>query len=322
MIQNSLSNPFSGKSGGMSITDFGLKLYRKTIKRFRSAHVATHWLMTHGAIPILEKSSGFHTMPDDPFWFRLELLTNRHEVETINQLDQLAASGMTMLDIGAHVGYYSRRYARILGENGRIFAFEPHPRTFATLQHNVKRLPQVTAVNLALAEQEGSAELHDYLMMSASGSLHYDESMVALQKAQMHDTDIAPRIGQTFAAQTFTVRTTPVDSFLAAQGITQVDLVKMDIEGAEIGALRGMQQTIANSPNLKLVMEYNPQALKAFGHDPMAALREVQGFGFTKMDAIELDGRLTNLTHNPEHLHTLTEQLKQNMGVINLLLQK
>ena len=239
----------------MSISDFSLKLYRKTLKRFRSAHVATHWLMTHGAIPILEKSSGFRTMPDDPFWFRLELLTNRHEVETIGQLDQLAAPGMTMLDIGAHVGYYSRRYAKILGENGRIFAFEPHPRTFATLQHNVKRLPQVTAVQLALADQEGTAELYDYLMMSASGSLHYDESMAALQKAQTHDTDIAPRIGQTFAAQSFTVRTTPVDHFLVTQGITQVDLVKMYIEGAEIGALRGTQQTIANSPNLKFLME-------------------------------------------------------------------
>jgi FkbM family methyltransferase len=229
---------------------------------------------------------------------------------------------MTMLDIGAHVGYYSRRYAKVLGENGRIFAFEPHPRTFAALQHNVKRLPQVTAVQLALAEQEGTAELHDYLMMSASGSLHYDETMAALQKSQTHDTDIAPRIGHTFSAQTFTVRTTPVDDFLAAQGVAQVNLVKMDIEGAEISGLRGMKRTIANSPNLILVMEYNPQALKAFGHDPIAALNEVQSFGFSKIKAIEMDGRLTNLTHQPDHLQKLTEQLMQNMGVINLLLQK
>lgn len=306
----------------MSISSLSLRLYRKTIKRFRSAHAATHWLMTHGAIPILEKSRGFRTMPDDPFWFRLELLTNRHEVETIAQLDQLVAPGMTMLDIGAHVGYYSRRYARFVGENGRIFAFEPHPRTFAALQYNVRQLPQVTAVQLALAEQEGSAELHDYLMMSASGSLHYDESMVALQKSQTHDTDIAPRIGHTFSAQTFTVRTTPVDDFLAQQGIKQVNLVKMDIEGAEIGALRGMKRTIVNSPHLVLIMEYNPQALKAFGHEPVTALNEVRSFGFNKIEAIEPDGRLTDLTHQPDHLQNLTQQLMQNMGVINLLLRK
>lgn len=306
----------------MSITDLSLQLYRKTIKRFRSAHVASHWLMTHGAIPVLERTTGFRTMPDDPFWFRLELLTQRHEIETIAHLDQLAAPGMTMLDIGAHVGYYSCRYAKDLGANGRIFSFEPHPRTFATLQHNVQHLPQVTAVQLALADQEGNAELHDYLMMSASGSLHYDESMVALQKSQTHDTDIAPRIDQTFAAQTFTVRTTLVDDFLSTQGIEQVDLVKMDIEGAEIGALRGMRRTIANSPNMVLVMEYNPQALKAFGHDPVAALEEVQALGFNQIEAIEADGRLTNLSQQPEKLHNLTQQLMSNMGVINLLLKK
>jgi FkbM family methyltransferase len=306
----------------MSITDLSLQLYRKTIKRFRSAHVATHWLMTHGAIPILEKISGFRTMPDDPFWFRLELLIRRHETETLAHLDTLVQPGMTMLDIGAHVGYYSCRYAKQLGTNGRIFAFEPHPRTFATLQHNMRKLPQVTAVQMALAEQEGTAELHDYLMMSASGSLHYDESMVALQKSQTHDSDIAPRIDQPFAAQTFTVQTTAVDDFLAAQGITQVDLVKMDIEGAEIGALRGMCRTIANSPNLVLVMEYNPQALKAFGHNPIAALEEVQKFGFSQMQAIEADGRLTTLNQQPQKLRALTQQLMNNMGVINLLLRK
>lgn len=306
----------------MSITDFSLQLYRKTIKRFRPAHAATHWLMTHGVIPVLERRSGFHTMPDDPFWFRLELLTHRHETETITHLDSLAAPGMTMLDIGAHVGYYSCRYAKILGASGRIFAFEPHPRTFATLQQNVKHLAQVTAVQLALAEQAGHAELHDYLMMSASGSLHYDESMVALQKAQMHDTDIAPRIDQPFAAQSYSVRTRAVDDFLAEAGISQVDIVKMDIEGAEIGALRGMRQTIANSPQMVLVMEYNPQALKAFGHDPVLAMAEVQNFGFSQMAAIESDGRLTNLSQAPEKLRTLTQQLMSNMGVINLLLKK
>ncbi|MCP4417306.1 MAG: FkbM family methyltransferase [Chloroflexi bacterium] len=306
----------------MSITDFSLQLYRKTIKRFRSAHVATHWLMTHGAIPILEKSSGFRTMPDDPFWFRLELLTRRHETETLVQLDTLAKPGMIMLDIGAHVGYYSCRYANILGDNGRIFAFEPHPRTFATLQHNVKKMPQVTAVQMALAEQNGTAELHDYLMMSASGSLHYDEAMITLQKSQTHDSDIAPRIDQSFAAQSFTVQTTAVDDFLAAEGIDQIDLVKMDIEGAEIGALRGMRRTIANSPHLVLVMEYNPQALTAFGHDPIAALEEVQGLGFSQIEAIEEDGRLTTLTRQPQKLKTLTQHLMGNMGIINLLLRK
>ncbi len=306
----------------MSITDISVNLYRKTLKRFRPAHVATHWLMNHGVIPLLEKSSGFHTMPDDPFWFRLELLTQRHELETMAQLDQLVQPGMTMLDVGAHVGYYSYRYAKVIGANGRIFAFEPHPRTFNMLCQNVSHLDNVQPVPAALAEKEGTAVLHDYLIMSASGSLHYDEDMVKLQQAQMSQADVAPRIGEEFTPQTFTVQTMRADAFLAEQGIDQVDIIKMDIEGAEIEALRGLRQTIARSPGLKLVMEYNPAALTAFGHDPVAALHEVLGLGFDQVQTIEPDGRLTNLLQAETAVSQLTEQLMTRMGVVNLLFSR
>jgi FkbM family methyltransferase len=306
----------------MRITDIGVNFYRKTLKRFPPAHKATHWVMNHGTIPLLEKSSGFATMPDDPFWFRLELLTQRHERETMAVLDSLVQTGMTMLDVGAHVGYYACRYAPIVGKNGRIFAFEPHPRTFQMLTHNVQKFAQVTPVQLALAEAAGTAVLHDYLIMSASGSLHYDETMVALQQAHVHDGDVAPRIGQEFRPQTFTVQTMPGDDFLAAQGIQQVDVIKMDIEGAEIGALRGLRGTIGRSPTLKLVMEYNPAALKAFGHEPEAAMNEVQAFGFAQVQVIEAGGVLTNLTGMETAVASLTQQLIEHMGVVNLLFSR
>ncbi|MCL4263239.1 MAG: FkbM family methyltransferase [Anaerolineae bacterium] len=310
----------------MSITDISVNLYRKTLKRIRPAHRATHWLMGHGVIPLLERSSGFATMPDDPFWFRLELLTGRHERETMAVLDGLVRPSAIMLDVGAHVGYYARRYAPVIGKgghaDGRIFAFEPHPRTFKTLAHNVEEYANVTPVQMALAEVGGTAVLHDYLIMSASGSLHYDETMVALQQAHMHEGDVAPRIGQEFQPQTFTVQTMPGDEFLAAQGVSRVDVIKMDIEGAEIGALRGLRQTIARSPGLKLVMEYNPAALKAFGHDPAAALAEVCALGFQQMQVIEVDGKLTELTGRETDIAQLTTQLMDHMGVVNLLFSR
>ncbi|HRQ36320.1 MAG TPA: FkbM family methyltransferase [Chloroflexota bacterium] len=305
-----------------------VNLYRKTLKRIRPAHRATHWLMGHGVIPLLERSRGFGTMPDDPFWFRLELLTRRHERETMAVLDSLVRPSTIMLDVGAHVGYYARRYAPVVGGDGgqtaggRIFAFEPHPRTFAMLRRNVGPFAQVTPVQAALAEVAGTAVLHDYLIMSASGSLHYDESMVALQQAHVHEGDVAPRIAQEFQPQTFTVQTMPGDDFLAEQGISQVDVIKMDIEGAEIGALRGLRQTIARSPGLKLVMEYNPAALQAFGHEPAAALAEVLAMGFQQVQVIEAGGALTDLTGREATIKQLTTQLMDHMGVVNLLFSR
>jgi hypothetical protein len=93
----------------------------------------------------------------------------------------------------------------------------------------------------------------------------------------------------------------------------------MDIEGAEISALRGLRQTIARSPDLQLIMEYNPAALTAFGHGPVSALAEVLAFGFQRVQVIELDGRLTDITQQETAVASLTEQLMTNMGVVNLL---
>lgn len=306
----------------MKLSDFSLNLYRKTVKKFYPAHVASHWLMERLIIPIMEQARDFKTVPDDPFWFRLELLTGRHEPETIQQLDRLVQPGMTMLDIGAHVGYYAARYAPVVGNNGRIIAFEPHPRTFKTLEHNLRRRRNVTPLQLALAESAGEAELHDYLIMSASGSLHYNPDLRDQVKSRLSDSDIAPRLHDDLPAMTYTVKTEAVDVILDELGISQVDVVKMDIEGAEIGALRGMTQTITRSPNLQLIMEYNPHALQSFGHDPAAALQEVMDMGFAHVAAIETDGSLTPLTNKWDTIRTRTEQLQANLGVLNLLLTR
>ncbi len=304
----------------MHVFDSGLRFYRKTVKRFRSLHIFTHWLMSHTVVPALERLQSFRTIPDDPFWFRLELLTGRHELETVRHINRLVQPGMTVLDIGAHVGYYTRRCAGLVGEAGHVIAFEPHPRIFNVLRQNVTQLKNVTPLQIAAAETEDTADLYDYLMMSASGSLHYNESMLTLQKSQLSKSDVAPRIASDFPVETFTVHTRPVDACLDELGITQVDVIKMDIEGAEIGALRGMRKIIANSPGLALVMEYNPQALQAFGFEPEEALEEVYKMGFQHMYIIEADGSLTDLTGDDQSAKALTTRLMDHMGVVNMLL--
>lgn len=301
------------------VFDSGLSIYRRTLKRIRPIHQAAHGFMTRVVIPIMEMVTGFKTMPDDPFWFRLELLTGRHEKETLAVIDRLILPGMVVLDVGAHVGYYGRRFARLVGEKGRVVAFEPHPRTFKVLMRNVSRSGNVLTAQVAVSDQEGTAELYDYLMMSASGSLHYDEGLRDLQKAHVMDGDVAPRIARDFPVEKFTVRTTTADNLLDELGINTVDVIKMDIEGAEMSALRGMQRIIDRSPRLALVMEYNPQALSASGIAPEDAVHEVLAMGFQRVQAIESDGSLTDLTDRAAVLESRTAALTEHMDVVNLL---
>ena len=305
----------------MRVFDSSLSLYRKTVKRIRPAHIAMHRLMGGLVMPALERKHDFRTIPEDPFWFRLELLTGRHEMETAQLLERLVQPGMIALDIGAHIGYYTRKLSRLTGAEGRVIAFEPHPRTHQVLRHNTRAFPNVTTLQAAVAEADGSAELYDYLMMSASGSLHYDESLAHQQRAQMGAGDVAPREQADFEMQKFRVDTVTVDGCLLELGIERVDVVKMDIEGAELSALRGMARTIAASPGLSLVMEYNPGALKAFGHEPVAALDEVLGMGFSRVEAIQADGSLRDW-RDAGLVARETARMLGDLGVVNLLITR
>ena len=86
----------------------------------------------------------------------------------------------------------------------------------------------MTALQLAVADREGSAELYYYLMMSASGSLHFDESLADLQRAQMSAQDVAPR-GQTgFEMRRYQVRTVAIDDCLSELKVERVDLVERE----------------------------------------------------------------------------------------------
>ncbi len=305
----------------MRLFDSSLSLYRKTVKRVRPAHIAMHRLMDRMLMPALERRYDFKTIPEDPFWFRLELLTGQHEVETAQLLRRLVEPGMIALDVGAHVGYYTRLLSRLTGARGRVIAFEPHPRTQQVLRHNTRALANTTPLQVAVAEAAGSAELYDYLMMSASGSLHYDESLAHLQRARMGAGDVAPRGQEAFEMQRFQVETATIDACLAELGIDRVDMVKMDIEGAELGALRGMRDTITASPAMTLVMEYNPAALKAFGHDPAAALEEALGMGFSRVEAIEEDGSLRDW-RDARLVARETARMLGDMSVVNLLFRE
>lgn len=305
----------------MRVLNTSLWLYRKTVKRIRPAHSAMHRLMGGLLLPGLERAQDFQTIPEDPFWFRLELVTRQHESGTRRLLEHLAQPGAVALDVGAHVGYFTRLLAQRLGANGRVIALEPHPRTHRVLCHNTRKLPNVTALQLAAAEAGGSAELYDYLLMSASGSLHYDETLARLQRSQMGAGDVAPRREAGFEMQRYPVRTVALDDCLRALDVTRVDVVKMDIEGAELAALRGLRATIAASPGLALVMEYNPVALRAFGHEPAAALAEARDMGFTRVAAIQADGTLRDW-RDAALVARETARLEARMGVVNLLLRR
>jgi len=132
--------------------------------------------------------------------------------------------GMTVLDIGAHVGYYTLLLAKCVGTAGRVFSFEPMPRNFARLTENIQlnSLSQVTAVDTAILARGGTLEVNAPEAEPYSGSI------------SLYEDYGTPRLR---------VLATSLDEF-AESSLNRLDFIKLDVEGAEAEVLEGGVRTV------------------------------------------------------------------------------
>jgi len=189
---------------------------------------------------VLTKVGRFELYVDCKDWFVAPSLLFGHIWEPAEtEIFRLSVkAGMTVVDIGAHVGYYSILASQLVGPTGQVYAFEPTPETLKLLHQNMT-LNQVTNVQvLAAAVSDGIGTTLLYLDKVSPGS----------NTTSGGSSDKA-----------ITVSTITLDSIL---GDTKVDFIKIDIEGGEVKALKGMTKTIENNPNLQLMTEVYPDGLK------------------------------------------------------------
>lgn len=227
------------------------------------------------------------------------LVRNEYEPETKALLLREIAEGMTVLDVGAHVGHYSLLAARQVGPLGHVYAFEPEPDNYAILQRNVAAngYMNVTCIQSAVADRVGELLLH----VSKQGN---DRHSVVGSSQAVPDSEAC------------VVRTTTLDHFCAALGWPRVDVIKMDIEGAEPLAIEGLTELASRSERLTLVLEFAPEILRAGGTAPSAFLARLGALGFA-VEPVERD--VPALA--PETMALALEQIERR-GAINLVCRK
>lgn len=189
--------------------------------------------------------------------WRLEVLMGWNEAESVVWCRRLIRPGMTVLDVGAHIGYYTALFSRLVGESGRVWAFEPHPENFAVLEANA-RGRNVRRLQAAVGEAPGRATLH----VSPGSSNH----------------SLAP--GYTESRGSLEVERVALDAWHDAGELPRVDFVKIDVEGGEAGVLAGMARLLAASPGAALLVELNPRALACAGSSTEDLLGSLRALGF------------------------------------------
>jgi FkbM family methyltransferase len=189
------------------------------------------------------------------------LIDGEWEPHVKKVLLQFITPGMTVVDVGANFGYFTLLAAQVVGPKGLVYAFEPHPRSFEILQKNIVAnwyVDRIRSFPFALLDGAKQLDMHttpslaggNSFFVTQMGGLSLDESIAVTAKT--------------------------LDEVVSGR----VDVMKIDAEGSEPFIIEGMKGVLARSPQIKIVMEFNPQALQAAGKDPRQFLRRLAELGF------------------------------------------
>jgi FkbM family methyltransferase len=167
-------------------------------------------------------------------------------------------SGMTFVDVGANKGDFSLMASQLVGDGGTVLAFEPEPENHECLRKSIELngYNNIRLFRVALAERNGTATLHlgvksGYHTLVA-GELPHEQGAIA-------------------------VETRTLDSILDELGIASLDMMKIDVEGAELQVLEGASRALRKSSSMAILLDIHPQK----GADPLALGKLLKDDGFS-----------------------------------------
>lgn len=168
-----------------------------------------------------------------------------YEAEVSDIIEQHLQDGSVFIDIGANVGYFTRMAARKVNSSGKVYAFEADYANYNALNNNTIGLDNIVTMNLAVSSENGFTEFHQ----SSHSSCH---SLVETDNYLNGDQWVCPSI--------------TLDKFWSLYlDETYIDLVKIDVEGAELFVLEGMDRMIDRQKVGSVVLEYCPAFLRETG---------------------------------------------------------
>jgi len=171
-----------------------------------------------------------------------------YEEENFKFLNQVCKPGAVIIDIGAHIGLFSVIASKITGAKGKVYAFEPSPTTYNILQNTIRLNiagDTVETFQKAVSSTAGTTKFYisDDVVDNSNSLVSY------LEDRELKGIDIT---------------LTTVDDFVKEKKITQLNFIKIDVEGVELDTLRGAENTF------KILRPYcmvgiHPAGIKAKG---------------------------------------------------------
>ena len=187
-----------------------------------------------------------------------------YEPQETALLRWLLKPGMIFVDVGANWGYFTLLAAHLVGGHGRVLSLEPDPRMFRLLEQNVQmnHLTHAAALQIAAADETATLRMQGFDTEQGNWGLSRLTSE------------------PTLASDAFEVSARPLDELLDEQGVDQVDLVKIDVEGAEDLVLRGMSRGLEEGRYRRILLEVHPGLLRQRSRDVNDVIEQLLSSGF------------------------------------------
>ena len=240
--------------------------------------------------------------------FRGYVRSRGTEKLTTQVFKQVVKEGYTVVDIGANIGYFTLLAARLVGEDGKVYAFEPEPRNYDIVLKNIalNGYENVVPVQKAVSNVGGTVRL--YLSSKDIG---------AHTIRQHHDKE---QFDEKESGEFVEVESVTLDVFFENKKHS-LDVIKMDCEGSEMAVLLGMDRIIRDNKNLKMFIEFYPSAIKEMGYSPKEFIGKLLDYGFsiTAIDELRAPTNQYLKINNVDELMSLCEDEEK---IVNLFLER
>jgi FkbM family methyltransferase len=195
-----------------------------------------------------------------------------YEMKESFLVSKLVKPGMIVLDVGANIGNYSILFSRLVGKEGRVYAFEPTPQTFAQLETRLQTYccENVQTFQTAVFSDNGVVEFSEFPEEYASWN-----SIGTPQMPNPENPDEWVAIAHREQVPAITL-----DSFCAEHQISTIDYLKVDVEGAESDVLQGASQLLAAKAIRFIQFEISQKMLEGMGRSAKATFDLLQAYGY------------------------------------------
>ncbi len=197
-----------------------------------------------------------------PLYAAYKTYADRAERELLRKI---LFKGAVVVDVGANIGIYSRFLSRYVGPKGVVHSFEPSPDNFKRLSAATRNLSNVRLTQAVIGERSGECKLY------VSDKLNVDH--------RAYETDDSRRV--------IPIEMIALDDYFKTG--QRVDLIKMDIQGYELHALRGAQRVLQENSDINLLLEFWPAGLEQAGVSWETLVEMLQRSGMT-LTLVRTDG--------------------------------